>query len=442
MYTFNSKHCGIQSTNYHRWYTTNKRLDRFKVSTSEEIFEKSKTSNVRIPIVSEHNFDRITDVYEDWFIALCGWYLTDASLKGGKRVRIVQSINANPNKVDHIEKLLVSSTLHYNKSISCNGLVSWILSIDDSKLFTDILPGRKLNMEFISSLNKDHLDILLYNMRLGDGWSIFASGDEEQAQLVQAIVTLLGKTSSMFILSKPGDRSYFKDRKPSKLGQGYVESKKFSYGIKFSDRKTVHTNSYGKCLVDKIPYKGKVWCPTVKTGAFFTRYQGTTDGRYRTMITGNCQGAAANMTNFGAILLYWKMRQGKLPMMKEACTVHDAVYMYTKPNDINTWTVHSIWEILRNPSTKKYFGFQVDDVAMSMDFTIGRSMAEELPFIPGYDYNKLLEPDFDVEEYMKEYHTFKSKKVGNFTAASPEVFGKLYKKEMKAYEEDFKKRRK
>lgn len=155
-----------------------------------------------------------------------------------------------------------------------------------------------------------------------------------------------------------------------------------------------------------------------------------------------CQGAAANMTNFGAILLYWKMRQGKLPMMKEACTVHDAVYMYTKPENINTWTVHSIWEILRNPSTKKYFGFQIDDVAMSMDFTIGRSMAEELPFIPGYDYNKLLEPDFDVEEYMKEYHTFKSKKVGNFTAASPEVFGKLYKKEMKAYEENFKKSRK
>lgn len=155
-----------------------------------------------------------------------------------------------------------------------------------------------------------------------------------------------------------------------------------------------------------------------------------------------CQGAAANMTNFGAILIYWKMRQGKLPMMKEACTVHDAVYMYTKPENINTWTVHSIWEILRNPSTKKYFGFQIDDVAMSMDFTIGRSMAEELPFIPGYDYNKLLEPDFDVEEYMKEYHTFKSKKVGNFTAASPEVFGKLYKKEMKAYEENFKKSRK
>lgn len=95
-----------------------------------------------------------------------------------------------------------------------------------------------------------------------------------------------------------------------------------------------------------------------------------------------CQGAAANMTNFGAILVYWLMRQGKLPMMKEACTVHDAVYMYSKPKDINTWTVYTIWNILRNPSTKKYFGFQVDDVTLSMDFTIGRSMAEELPLCP------------------------------------------------------------
>ena len=37
---------------------------------------------------------------------------------------------------------------------------------------------------------------------------------------------------------------------------------------------------------------------------------------------------------------------------------------------------------------------QVDDVTLSMDFTIGRSMAEELPFMPGYDYTRMLKPDF------------------------------------------------
>lgn len=154
-----------------------------------------------------------------------------------------------------------------------------------------------------------------------------------------------------------------------------------------------------------------------------------------------CQGAAANMTNFGAILLYWKMRQGKLPMMQECCTVHDAIYMYANPNDINTWTVYSIWDVLRNPSTKKYFGFEIDDVDLDMDFSIGRTMAEELPFIPGYDYNKMLKEDFSEEEYMAEYKKFKNKKVGFFNAAHPSTFPKLYKQEMKDYEEQFRKRK-
>ena len=142
-----------------------------------------------------------------------------------------------------------------------------------------------------------------------------------------------------------------------------------------------------------------------------------------------CQGAAANMTNFGAILVYWLMRQGKLPMMKEACTVHDAVYMYSKPKDINTWTVYTIWNILRNPSTKKYFGFQVDDVDMDMDFTIGRTMAEELPFIPGYDYNKMLQPDFSVDEYMAEHKKYKHIHIKQFK--------ERFNKQIKAYEKDF-----
>lgn len=37
-------------------------------------------------------------------------------------------------------------------------------------------------------------------------------------------------------------------------------------------------------------------------------------------------------------------------------------------------------------------------------------MAEELPFIPGYDYNKMLQEDFSEEEYMAEYKMFKNKK--------------------------------
>lgn len=96
-----------------------------------------------------------------------------------------------------------------------------------------------------------------------------------------------------------------------------------------------------------------------------------------------CQSAASDMTLFASILNYWKMRQGILPYMPETCTVHDAVYYLADPQDVNVWVVYNIWETCRNPDTKKYFGFEINDVSMSMDITIGRSMAEELPLYLG-----------------------------------------------------------
>lgn len=142
-----------------------------------------------------------------------------------------------------------------------------------------------------------------------------------------------------------------------------------------------------------------------------------------------CQSAASDMTLFGSVLIYYMMRQGKLPMMQEVATVHDATYNNTDPNYINIWTVYTMWKIFSNPSTKNFFGFQISDVTMDMDYTIGRTMAEELPFIPGYDYNKMLQPDFSVEEYMEEHKKYKGISIADFP--------KLYKKEMKAYEESW-----
>lgn len=143
-----------------------------------------------------------------------------------------------------------------------------------------------------------------------------------------------------------------------------------------------------------------------------------------------CQSAASDMCLFGSILIYYLMRQGKLPPTKSVCLVHDANYQITKPENINTWSIYEMWQIYRNPLTKPYFGFQIDDVTMDMGFVIGRSMAEELPFIPGYDYRKMLEPDFSVEEYMEEHKKYKHIPISEYK--------KRFNKQMKQYEEDFK----
>lgn len=145
-----------------------------------------------------------------------------------------------------------------------------------------------------------------------------------------------------------------------------------------------------------------------------------------------CQSAASDMCLFGSILIYYLMRQGKLPSTKSVCLVHDANYQITKPENINTWSIYEMWQIYRNPLTKPYFGFQIDDLDMEMDFVIGRSMAEELPFIPGYDYRKMLEPDFSVEEYMEEYKKYKHIKIKEYP--------KIFKKEIKRYKEEYEKK--
>lgn len=432
MIRLKTKHLDVLSTPDHRWVVTkpNKisKLDNTKVLTSEELYNSDKP--YAIPIRAPHN-NQVKARYSDAYVAFLGWYLTDGHLKNGNIVRICQSNTANPHKVDIIDSIMEELDVEFSRREK-NQVIWEIRDLGFVYKLNRLVPERKLNMRLLTRLTNPQLSILLENMRLGDGWSVLATGDKTQGELLQALVVLCNNTSSMYELSHEGDLSYFKDKKPSKYGQEFVRATKTSYGVKFSNfRKSVNTkNTYNsENNLTKEKYVGKVWCPTVKSGAFFTRVIGE-DKRYRTLITGNCQSAASDMCLFGSILIYYLMRQGKLPPTKSVCLVHDANYQITKPENINTWSIYEMWQIYRNPLTKPYFGFQIDDVTLSMDFVIGRSMAEELPFIPGYDYRKMLEPDFSVEEYMEEHKKYKHIPISEYK--------KRFNKQMKQYEKDFK----
>lgn len=431
MIRLKTKHLDVLSTPDHRWVVTkpNKisKLDNTKVLTSEELYNSDKP--YAIPIRAPHN-NQVKARYSDAYVAFLGWYLTDGHLKNGNIVRICQSNTANPHKVDIIDSIMEELDVEFSRREK-NQVIWEIRDPGFVYKLNRLVPERKLNMRLLTRLTNPQLSILLENMRLGDGWSVLATGDKTQGELLQALVVLCNNTSSMYELSHEGDLSYFKDKKPSKYGQEFVRATKTSYGVKFSNfRKSVNTkNTYNsENNLTKEKYVGKVWCPTVKSGAFFTRVIGE-DKRYRTLITGNCQSAASDMCLFGSILIYYLMRQGKLPSTKSVCLVHDANYQITKPENINIWSIYEMWQIYRNPLTKPYFGFQIDDVTMDMEFVIGRSMAEELPFIPGYDYKKMLEPDFSVEEYMEEHKKYKHIPISEYK--------KRFNKQMKQYEKDF-----
>lgn len=434
MIRLKTKHLDVLSTPDHRWVVTkpNKisKLNKTEVLTSDELYNSDKP--YAIPIRAPHN-NQVKARYSDVYVAFLGWYLTDGYLKNGNIVRICQSNTANPHKVDIIDSIMEELGVEFSRREK-NQVIWEIRDPEFVYKLNRLVPERKLNMKLLTRLTNPQLSILLENMRLGDGWSIWATGDKTQGELLQALVVLCNNTSSMYELSHEGDLSYFKDKKPSKYGQEFVRATKTSYGVKFSNfRKSVNTkNTYNsENNLTKEKYVGKVWCPTVKSGAFFTRVIGE-DKRYRTLITGNCQSAASDMCLFGSILIYYLMRQGKLPSTKSVCLVHDANYQITKPENINTWSIYEMWQIYRNPLTKPYFGFQIDDLDMEMDFVIGRSMAEELPFIPGYDYRKMLEPDFSVEEYMEEHKKYKHIKIKDYP--------KIFKKEIKKYKEEYEKK--
>lgn len=432
MIRLKTKHLDVLSTPDHRWVVTkpNKisKLNKTEVLTSDELYNSDKP--YAIPIRAPHN-NQVKARYSDVYVAFLGWYLTDGYLKNGNIVRICQSNTANPHKVDIIDSIMEELGVEFSRREK-NQVIWEIRDPEFVYKLNRLVPERKLNMKLLTRLTNPQLSILLENMRLGDGWSIWATGNKTQGELLQALVVLCNNTSSMYELSHEGDLSYFKDKKPSKYGQEFVRATKTSYGVKFSNfRKSVNTkNTYNsENNLTKEKYVGKVWCPTVKSGAFFTRVIGE-DKRYRTLITGNCQSAASDMCLFGSILIYYLMRQGKLPSTKSVCLVHDANYQITKPENINIWSIYEMWQIYRNPLTKPYFGFQIDDVTMDMEFVIGRSMAEELPFIPGYDYRKMLESDFSVEEYMEEYKKYKHIPISEYK--------KRFNKQMKQYEKDFK----
>lgn len=126
------------------------------------------------------------------------------------------------------------------------------------------------------------------------------------------------------------------------------------------------------------------------------------------------QGTATDFALFSSILMWEKVRLGELPFFEEETTVHDSLVFEIDPKDITKELIHDMWNICRNPNTKKYFGFQIKDVDMEVDFGIGRTYAEELPYTPGYDYTKLLDEGFNKDEYYKEHSKYKKVHISEY----------------------------
>lgn len=138
------------------------------------------------------------------------------------------------------------------------------------------------------------------------------------------------------------------------------------------------------------------------------------------------QSAASDTALFASVILHEKVKTGEMPMINEVSTVHDSVYTYTFPSFINPWTIYQLDKIFKRPPTKKYFGFEIIEPKMAIDYSVGRNMLEEWPYIPGYDYDKLLQPGWTKEAYFKEKDRVGDIDIEDYPKHFPEYFTKKF----------------
>ncbi len=387
------------TTGNHRWLcnVTSKR-DTKGYYTSSELYD----GKLRL-INRQGDYEGpLTSPYSDDFIRFIGLILTDGSLKyydlsdkprHGRPhyISLTQSYKANMPKVEIIQELIYSLGYKFRlRDHKETGSYQWRFDIGIARELDDVIPNKELSMKFLLKLPSSQLNILLGAMKLGDGHrgnKAIITGKENQADLIQVLNILTGSYSNINIRDNIGRKCY-SDNIPNK--KGYIEIKNKSYSVTTGAYKTFHTKSSGgKNHIKKLEnQKQLVWCPTVNNGNWVCRREG------KSYITGNSvnapiQGAASDYTLFSSIIIYEQIQQGVLPKdLKQVYTVHDSLGYLIRPEDIHE-TIPKLEAICRNPQTMKWFGFQIDNVQMKVDFEIGTDWGSLKNYKEDFDYTSL-----------------------------------------------------
>ena len=435
LYSIEGKTFSALTNGKHRWLCNHnsKPGSSYEFLTSEELYN----SKIVRPIhrTGEYKGSRIK-VLDNNLVFLLGLILTDGHIRYyrdkskpryGKPwyVVITQSKKRNISIIQELIDKLPDKYSYTHKIYNGNKHV-WKFNKEFADYIDTLIPNKKLTMPLLMTLTKSQIKLLLDGMILGDGCkhgTRILTSNLEQANLIQVLIIMAGYYSNILVNNNLG--IHISD----KVKSGKIITKNISYLVTIGKSKYFHTRSTrGKNHITKLTNQKKlIWCPTVKNGTWVCRRKG------KTYITGNstnmpCQSAASDMALFASIIVYEKVKKGELPPMQEVNTVHDSVYQFIEPRYITPDTIFGIWDICRNPSTKKYFGFEIKDVDMSMDFTVGRTMAEELPYIPGYDYNKMLSPNFDIDEYYEEHRKVKGIQIVDYPKEFKEYFRESWRK--------------
>lgn len=221
--------------------------------------------------------------YENDFIKLVGWYLTEGNMylvnKKYPTATIYQNRGYKLDSILHTLKKLNENHSIYNKNDSKNVRIT-LNSKLSKKLYDMFGKNKSFEVSFINKLSTEQLKILLKTMVDGDGWKrtgnniSYTQKSKEHVDTFTYMCSLLGlRTSIKYRKFKNNNHIYTVNIFSKLRNYSMVENINFNGGY------ISNKGFYGKTKMEypNKPteyYVGKVWCPETEYGTFICRRNG------------------------------------------------------------------------------------------------------------------------------------------------------------------------
>ena len=223
--------------------------------------------------------------YNNNFVELCGWILTEGCYEYDKKKNIKQiSIYQNPGiKADRIEQSLNALSIKYTVAQRRGRVNQYRIWKRASKQFVDVLPNKNLNMTFILSLTSEQRKLLIETMIDGDGWrrensSSYVQKDKTHVELFQLLCALSGIRTNIHYrnsISFGKETGYYNVNLFTEKNNVAVVANVDFHGGKNPGNKVIGKGKEHHPNIPTTEYNGRVWCPKTEYGCFVARRNGT-----------------------------------------------------------------------------------------------------------------------------------------------------------------------
>ena len=241
----------VRVTPEHRWLVYNKKTGKRYFTTTEKLKKSEQLIVKGSSILQTH------EEFSDDFVELVGWFITEGTFVNANQVSISQSKTADSYYYSRIHKLLQRLDISFN--VYSN---QFYIKKESAKILKTLFPDKGLTLEFLNKLSTRQLELLLDVCVMGDGSFI----DSGRIRIVENSAHKTAIDGYMALLTLLGYRvhiTYNSSNSVQILGKT-KNSLRYNYSL-------VSVDSLD---INRVPYKGFVWCPKTKNSSFVARRNG------------------------------------------------------------------------------------------------------------------------------------------------------------------------